>query len=351
MSREEHSPPPANHHGGDEVEATGHEAEVERLAGRTWMALESADAGLRAAEHYIDPAEGEARRRRLVEERAETIDDLHGLAHDLHTDSPLLHWLDVPTATRRLLGLPNAVRACVFDLDAVLTTSASIHVAAWADTFDSFLLERAVRRHQPFLPFDRGRDYTTYVAGLPRLAGVRRFLSSRGITVPEGHPDDPISAETVHGLANRKTQGLRLHLEREGVAAYIGSRCYLEAAHMVGIGRAVVSASAATGEILKRAGLDDLLDARIDAATMEADGLLPKPAPDTLLAACQRLGVAPSEAAAFETESLGIEAARAAGMALVVAVRRDGTAAATRPSTPDVIVSDLAQLLDHRRTE
>src|SRR5207342_2407383 len=119
------------------------------------MALEAGEAGLRAARHYLDPADVGERERRLAGERAETIDQLHGLARDLHTDSPLLHWLDVPTATRRLLGLPSGVRACVFDLDSVLTTSTTVHLAAWADTFDSFLLARAGRQGDWFVPFDR----------------------------------------------------------------------------------------------------------------------------------------------------------------------------------------------------
>ena len=132
--------------GVDEVEATGRSAEIERLAGGSWMALEAGEAGLRAARHYLEPEDVGERERRLAGQRAETIDRLHGLARDLHTDSPLLHWLDAPTATRRLLGLPNGVHACVFDLDSVLTTSTSVHVAAWADTFDSFLLVRAGRQ-------------------------------------------------------------------------------------------------------------------------------------------------------------------------------------------------------------
>ena len=331
---------------GDEAEATGHAAEIERLAGRSWMALEAADAGLRAASHYLDPAEVARRRRLLHEERGRMIGELHHLADDLRTDSPLLHWLDEPSATRKLLGLPSVVRACVFDLDTVLTTSAGVHVAAWADTFDSFLLDRAVQHGEPFVPFDRSSDYATYLAERPRLDGVRLFLASRGLTVPEGHTDDPPGTRTVHGLANTKARALQDHLDCEGVAAYIGSRCYLEAAKLVGVGRAVVSASATTEEILERAGLADLVDVRIDGTIMATTGLRPKPAPDTLLAACDRLGVEPHEAAAFETAATGIEAARVAGMGLVVVVRRDGTLNTGRTDS-DLAVEDLAQLIEH----
>ena len=336
--------------GVDEVEATGRSAEIERLAGGSWMALEAGEAGLRAARHYLEPEDVGERERRLAGQRAETIDRLHGLARDLHTDSPLLHWLDAPTATRRLLGLPNGVHACVFDLDSVLTTSTSVHVAAWADTFDSFLLVRAGRHRDRFVPFDRIADYDAYLAERPRLDGIRAFLARRGIRLPEGGPDDGPDAETVHGLAKRKEAALEHHLAREGVAAYIGSRCYLEAAHLVGLGRAVVSASANTIEILERAGLTHLIDERVDAHTIESEQLASKPAPDTLIAACRMLGVDPAETADFETTRVGIRAARSAGMGLVVAVEREEAANELHAANPDVVVNDLAQLLERQST-
>jgi beta-phosphoglucomutase-like phosphatase (HAD superfamily) len=254
----------------------------------------------------------------------------------------------VPAATSRLLGLPSDVRACIFDLDSVLTTSASIHAAAWADTFDSLLLARAARQHEPFIPFDRVDDYRQFVAERPRVDGVRAFLSSRRLRLPEGTPEDPPQTETVHGLANRKGAALERHLAREGVAAYIGSRCYLEAAFLVGIRCAVVSASANTTEILERAALTHLVNERIDAAAIKRDGLASKPAPDTLTAACRLLDVEPAKTADFETTPAGVKAARAAGLQLVVAVEREGQHDKLRTSGPDLIVNDLAQLLDQR---
>ena len=331
----------------DAAEATGWSAEIERLAGRSWMALRAGEVALRAASGYLEPADARERQRRLTEERAQTIDQLHHLADDLHADSPLLHWLDEPAGTRRLLGLPEGVTACVFDLDSVLTTSTAVHVAAWADAFDSFLLARAARQRDPFIPFDRDSDYQTYVTERPRIDGVRAFLASRGIRLPEGGPDDPSDVETVRGLANRKMQALQRHLAREGVAAYIGSRCYLEAAHLVGIRRAVVSASANTTVILERAGIAHLIDQRIDAEVIDSEQLAPKPAPDTLIAACRLLGADPSEAADFETTPDGIYAARSAGFRLVIAVEREGTVEALHAAKPDVVVNDLAQLLEH----
>jgi HAD superfamily hydrolase (TIGR01509 family) len=332
----------------DQVEATGWAAELELLAGGSWMALSAGEVALRGASHYLAPEAVRERRERLIRERAETLDQLHGLARDHHTDSPLLHWLDVPSVARRLLGLPHQVTACVFDLDSVLTTSTGVHIAAWADTFDSFLLARAARLREPFVPFDRDRDYQAFVAERPRLEGVRAFLTSRGIRLEEGDIDDAPDAQTVHGLANRKEQALERHLERDGVAAYVGSRCYLEAAHLVGIGRAVVSSSANTTEILERAGLVHLVDQRVDAATIAAGRLASKPAPDTLIAACELLGVEPEQAADFETTPDGIAAARAAGFRAVIGIQREGPGDELHAAAPDVIVNDLAQLLEHQ---
>lgn len=332
---------------GDAAEATGHTGELERLAGRAWIALEAADDAINASAHYLDPAQAAEQRRRLSEDRASMIGGLHHLADDLHTDTPLLHWLDIPAPTRRLLGLPTTVQACVFDLDSVLTTSSDVHLSAWAETLDGFLLERAVRRREVFIPFDRSTDYVTYLAGRPRVEGVRLFLASRGLTIPEGRADDAPTAETVHGLSNRKAQSVQRHVRREGVAAYIGSRCYLEAAGLVGIGRAVVSASLNADDMLERAGLAGLIDARIDAHAIAVAGMRSKPAPDTLLAACERLGVRPGDAAAFDTTPAGIEAAHAAGMALVVGLRREGASESSQLAGADMVVRDLAELLDH----
>jgi len=324
-------------------------AEIDELAGRSWLALETGESALRAAQHYLDPEEMRRRTARLNEQRAQTVDLLHGLAHDQHTDGSLLHWLDVPTVTRRMLGLPSDVVACVFDLDSVLTSSASVHAAAWAETFDAFLLRRATRGGWRFIPFDWDRDYQLYLAGRPRLDGVRAVLAGRDIRLPEGGPDDPGDADTVHGLANGKNQALHRHLERDGVAAYVGSRCYLEAAHMLGVHRAVVSASANTEEILRRARLAHLIDEHIDGEAIAARRLEPKPAPDTLLAACELLDVRPAESADFETTAAGIQAARAAGFQRVVGIERGGTAGTLRAAHPDIVITDLAQLLNRDR--
>ena len=259
------------------------------------------------------------------------------------------HRLSAPRATRRTLGLPDGVLACVFDLDGVLTASAALHAEAWGETFDALLslrVDTTGERFAPFRPFDRGSDYAEHIHGKPRLEGVAAFLASRGIRLPEGRPDDSSGAATVYGLANRKNERLLRHLDREGVDAFEGSQRYLEEAHEVGLRCAVVSASANTEEILERAGLAGLVDVRVDGNTITAQRLRSKPAPDTLLAACRLLGVAPGLAAAFETTPVGVAAARAAGFGFVLGVDRRGRAEMLPPHGADGVVTDLSVLLD-----
>ena len=208
-----------------------------------------------------------------------------------------LHHLTSRRITKQMIGLPARMLACVFDLDGVLTVSAPIHAAAWADTFDEFLarrLEQTGERFGAFRPFNPATDYYEHIHGKPRVGGVHAFLASRGIRLPEGCSDDPPGVETVQGLASRKNEALIRRLDREGVRAYAGTRLYLEAAREAGLRLAVVSASANTGAILARAGLDDLIADRVDGNTIRDEHLRSKPAPDTLLAACGRLGVPPN---------------------------------------------------------
>jgi beta-phosphoglucomutase-like phosphatase (HAD superfamily) len=244
-----------------------------------------------------------------------------------------------------MLGLPDAAQACVFDLDGVLTTSAEVHAESWAEALDPILLQRSGHVPRGFVPFDPQRDYEAFLAGRPRLPAARAFLASRGIELPEGSPDDPPTAATLHGLANGKQAALSRRMRAGGVRTFEGSLGYLEAARVLGLGRAVVSASANADEMLRLAGLDELIDVRIDASTLERDYLAPLPAPDTLLAACRALGVAPARTVAFETTTIGLEAARRAGMELTVGVARNGGARSLRSAAPDVLVTDLRQLV------
>jgi beta-phosphoglucomutase family hydrolase len=243
-------------------------------------------------------------------------------------------------------GLPDEIRACLFDLDGVLTQTATVHAAAWKEAFDAYLAERARRTGEPFVPFDAVREYDLYVDGRPRADGTRTFLQSRGITLPEGQPDDPPGAETVHGLSNRKNQILLERLRTGGVMVYPGSLRYLHAVREAGLRRAVVSASANTRQVLEAAGIADEFDVCIDGIIAEREHLRGKPAPDTYLAAARRLNVEPRQGAVFEDALAGVEAGRAGGFGSVVGVDRTGQADALRQHGADMVVTDLAELLE-----
>jgi beta-phosphoglucomutase family hydrolase len=245
-----------------------------------------------------------------------------------------------------VLGLPRDVTACLFDLDGVLTRTAQVHDAAWAQTFDAFLRERAERTGEPFRAFDPAADYNEYVDGRPRADGVRAFLASRGITLPEGRPDDPPDAPTVNGLGNRKNENLLRRIHEDGVDVYDGSVAYLRAAAAAGLARAVVSASANTRDVLSVTGLTPLLDAVVDGVVAREQGLAGKPAPDTYLAGARALGVAPAAAAVFEDALAGVAAGRAGGFGIVVGVDRVHHADDLRAHGADVVVADLSELLE-----
>ncbi|HEX6762762.1 MAG TPA: beta-phosphoglucomutase family hydrolase [Gaiellaceae bacterium] len=244
-----------------------------------------------------------------------------------------------------MLGLPDSVRACLFDLDGVLTRTAKVHAAAWKEMFDAYLRERAEGTGERFVAFDEVADYDEYVDGKPRYDGVRSFLASRGVELPAGDADDPPSAETVRGLGNRKNE-LVLRLIRErGVEAYEGSVRYLHAARDAGLRRAVVSSSANCKDVLEAAGIEDLLEVRIDGIVREREQLRGKPAPDTFLAGARALGVAPAEAAVFEDALAGVAAGRAGDFGCVVGVDRAGQAEQLRAHGADLVVTDLGDLL------
>jgi HAD superfamily hydrolase (TIGR01509 family) len=245
-----------------------------------------------------------------------------------------------------VLGLPSGIRACLFDLDGVLTPTAAVHAAAWQETFDEFLRERSARTGEPFTPFDPVADYDEYVDGKPRADGTRSFLASRHITLPEGDPDDPPGRETVQGLSARKDEAFSRRVHRVGVKPYEGSVRYLRAARDAGLRRAVVSSSRHCAEILRAAGIDDLIEERVDGIVAQSEGLRGKPAPDTYHYAARLLGVGAAEAAVFEDALAGVAAGRAGGFGYVVGVDRVGQADELRAHGADVVVKDLAELLD-----
>ncbi len=246
--------------------------------------------------------------------------------------------------TAGMLGLPDGARACLFDLDGVITQTAKVHASAWKEMFDAYLAQRP----EPQAPFDVDADYARYVDGKPRAAGVRDFLASRGIELPEGEPDDPPGRDTVAGLGNRKNALVLELIERDGVEVYDGSVRYLRAVADAGLRRAVVSSSANTRAVLGSVGLLDEFDAIVDGVVAIERGLSGKPAPDTFLEGARELGVEPGEAVVFEDALAGVAAGHAGGFGCVVGVDRIGQAQALREHGATVVVDDLAELLVER---
>jgi HAD superfamily hydrolase (TIGR01509 family) len=212
--------------------------------------------------------------------------------------------------------------------------------------FDQYLRERAQRTGEPFREFALPKDYEEYVDGKPRSDGVRSFLDSRGIDLPLGSPDDPPDAETIYGLGTRKNDIVLKLIQDEGVEPYEGSVRYVNAARDQGLRRAVVSSSTNCHDVLVAAGIADLFEAEIDGLVAEREHLAGKPAPDTFLAGARALGVEPAQAVVFEDALAGVEAGRAGHFGWVVGVDRTGHAAALREHGANVVVKDLAELLE-----
>ena len=244
---------------------------------------------------------------------------------------------------RGVLGLPDGITALLFDLDGVLTQTAKVHFKAWKQTFDAFLRDRA--GDGGGLEEFTQDDYNEYVDGMPRYDGVRSFLKSRGIELPEGDDEDSSDAPTVHGLGNRKNDLVLALIRTDGVEAYDGSVAYVAAARDAGLPRAVVSASANCRDVLVAAGIEDLFDARIDGRVADEQHLRGKPHPDTFLAGAKALGVAPDHAVVFEDATAGVQAGHDGHFGYVVGVNRVDHADALRAHGADVVVDDLSDLL------
>jgi len=238
------------------------------------------------------------------------------------------------------LGLPDGIQACLFDLDGVITKTAVVHAAAWKQTFDDFLRRWDAAAYRPF----DDADYDEYVDGRPRADGVRTFLASRGIRLPEGDPDDPPGRQTVHGLGNRKNALLLEVIRSQGVEAYDGTIRYIEAVRAAGLSTAVVSSSANCRDVLRSISAEHLFDVRIDGVVAAQRHLPGKPHPDTFLAAAHDLGVEAKAAAVFEDALAGMDAGRSGHFGYVVGVDRVGQADALRAHGADIVVQDLAEL-------
>jgi beta-phosphoglucomutase-like phosphatase (HAD superfamily) len=320
----------------------------EALRAHWRLAFDSAQSALRAGSLYLSGADLREHRDRLAAEREPTARLLQAFASDQRASTRYVHRLHSPGGARRLLRLPPDVTACVFTLDGVLTGSAAVHIAAWTEALDEFVSVWSERTHGRFAPFNPRLDYPRHIHGKPRLDGVRDFLASRGIRLPEGERDDPPGAETVHGIANQKNATLLRLLDSQSLTAFAGAREYLEIARDAGVPCAVVSASANTDTILEHAGLAELVQARVDGNTIVAEGLQARPEPDILLAACRLLDAKPRQTAVFETSTAGVAAARTARAALVVGVDQGDAGQALLSAGADLVVAGLDDFLDHR---
>lgn len=245
-----------------------------------------------------------------------------------------------------MLGLPDQISALLFDLDGVLTKTAKVHARAWKQMFDTYLSARAEREGGELVPFDAHQDYDAYVDGKPRYDGVRDFLASRGIELPEGSSDADPGEESVRGLGNRKNELVLEMIRSDGVEPYEGSVRYLEAAKRAGLRRAVVSSSANCRDVLRAAGIEELLEVRVDGIVADEQDLPGKPAPDTYLYAAKLLDTDPSRAVVFEDALAGVESGRAGGFGCVVGLDRVGQASELRRHGAEIVVTDLSELLD-----
>lgn len=322
-----------------------HPLELDTTSSHWQLALDAAQRALSAAVGSLPAQELEHQRRELAWERQETAKELARLAYV--TGVRPVPWLSPVPVSTKMLGLASIVKACVFDLDGVLTDSAVLHAWAWGEVFDEFLLRLAEKTGWHFIPFDRDTDYHAYIDGRTRLEGIHAFLDSRGIRLREGRVDDPVTTDSAEGLAKRKGEVLSRGLRQHGVAALPGARRYLEATGHAGLERAVVSASTSTSPMLELANLATLVEERVDAEDIRSEGLRSRPAPDLLVVACRRLGVQPEEAVTFTHSAAGVAAGHAAGLGVIGVGDREQRELLQGFGAEEVVPS-LSVLLDHQ---
>src|SRR6516225_10210360 len=236
--------------------------------------------------------------------------------------------------------------AVLLDLDGVITDTANIHAACWKQMFDEYLQKRAAQTGEAFRPFNVAADYRLYVDGKPRFDGVRDFLTSRGIQLPEGTPNDQPEAETVGGLGNRKNDLVNKIIEDKGVEPYEGSVKLLHQLRSQGFKLAIVTSSQNCTVVLKATNLDHFFDVQVDGNTVHAQHLAGKPAPDTFLMGAKLLGIDPARAVVIEDAISGVEAGRAGNFGLVIGVARKGNAEELSHHGADLVVNDLKELVD-----
>ena len=248
-----------------------------------------------------------------------------------------------PTARVITRDLYDAV---LFDLDGVITDTASLHATCWKQMFDDYLQNRPNRKGEPFKPFELTTDYLLYVDGKQRFDGVRDFLKSRGIELPEGSVDDQPEADTVSGLGNRKNDLVNAIIEEKGVKAYEGSVKLIRQLRQQGFNSAIVTSSQNCTAVLRAATLDGLFEVQVDGRMIQAQRLAGKPAPDTFLRAAKLLGVEANRTVVIENAISGVQAGRAGKFGLVIGVARKRNDVALRHNGAHVAVNDLAELVD-----
>jgi beta-phosphoglucomutase family hydrolase len=236
--------------------------------------------------------------------------------------------------------------AVLLDLDGVITNTANLHAACWKQMFDEYLQKRATQRGEAFRPFDLAADYRLYVDGKPRFDGVRDFLTSRDIRLPEGSPDDLPQAETVGGLGNRKNDLVNKVIEDIGVQPYEGSVKLIHQLRQRGFKTAVVTSSEHCEAFLRAAKLDAFFEVRVDGNMVHVQHLAGKPAPDTFLMAAKLLGVEPTRAVVIEDAISGVQAGVSGNFGLVIGVARKGNAEELRRHGAHLVVNDLGELVD-----
>lgn len=233
--------------------------------------------------------------------------------------------------------------AVIFDMDGVVTQTASVHAAAWSALFAQYLATHAHRTGDSIPPFTE-LDYLRYVDGKPRSAGVRDFLASRNIVLPEGEPDDRPEQETVWGLGNRKNAFFLRALEEHGVQVYDSTITLIHRLKECGWRVGIISASRNTTTVLNAAGIRDLFEVQIDGLVAADLGLPGKPDPAVFLTAAQRLETPPARAVVIEDAIAGVQAGRGGGFGLVIGVDRGGNAEALAAAGAHAVVKDLAEV-------
>jgi beta-phosphoglucomutase family hydrolase len=236
--------------------------------------------------------------------------------------------------------------AILFDLDGVITDTANLHATCWKHTFDEYLQKRARQTGEPFRPFDVATDYLLYVDGKPRFAGVRDFLKSRGIELPEGAPEDPTDVETVCGLGNRKNDLVNDAIAEVGVVPYAGSVRFIHRVRRDGFKIAMVTSSHNCMAVLEAAKLGGLFEVRVDGNVIDAQQLAGKPAPDTFLVAARLLGVEPKRTVVIEDAISGVQAGAAGNFGLVIGIARKNNAEELKRHGAHLVFRDLDELVD-----